>query len=149
MMAVRVDVQYAVAAEGLPKPADFQTWAEAAVVEDSEVEIVVRVVGRAESARLNQIFRGKSGPTNVLSFPFDPPPQMGSRLLGDLVICAPVVADEARTQIKDVRGHWAHMLIHGVLHLRGYAHDTEQDAIHMETREIRILTALGFANPYE
>ena len=148
-MTVRVDVQYAVGAERLPEPADFQTWAEAAIVDNPEVELVVRVVDRAESARLNQAYRGKSGPTNVLSFPFDPPPQIESQLLGDLVICAPVVADEARMQAKEPRSHWAHMLIHGILHLRGYEHETEQDAVEMETLEIRIMTTLGFANPYE
>lgn len=148
-MTLRVDVQYAVGAERLPKPADFQAWADAAMVDRTEAELVVRVVDRDESARLNQTYRGKSDPTNVLSFPFDPPPQIESRLLGDLVICAPVVADEARIQAKDLRSHWAHMLIHGILHLRGYEHETEQDAVEMETCEISIMTALGFANPYK
>ncbi len=148
-MTVRVFVQHAVGVEPLPKPADFQTWAEAAIVDDTEVELVVRIVDRAESAQLNQTYRGKSGPTNVLSFPFDPPPQLGSRLLGDIVICASVVADEARIQAKDPRSHWAHMLIHGILHLRGYEHETERDAVEMETHEIKIMTALGFANPYQ
>ena len=108
----------------------------------------VRIVGATEAASLNSRFRHKHYPTNVLSFPFEAPPGVRSELLGDLVICAPVVRREARAQGKPLRAHWAHMIVHGILHLRGYDHGNRQDAAAMENREIRILKDLGFTNPY-
>ena len=102
----------------------------------------------AESRQLNRDYRGKDSPTNVLSFPFEAPPQVASPLLGDLVICAPVVADEARDQGKPLLAHWAHMVVHGVLHLQGYDHQTDAEAERMEEIECRILQNLHFPNPY-
>ena len=111
-------------------------------------EIVIRVVDEEESAALNGQYRGKAGPTNVLSFPFQAPPGMKTEILGDLLICAPVVVREAEEQGKSLPAHWAHMVVHGVLHLQGYDHIDEQEAVIMETAEIAIMNGLGFPNPY-
>ena len=109
---------------------------------------MVRAVDEAEGRRLNHEFRGRDRATNVLSFPFEPPPGVALDHLGDLVICAPVVAREASAQGKPAAAHWAHMVVHGMLHLQGYDHETDEQAADMEGRETRILTALGFAAPY-
>jgi probable rRNA maturation factor len=109
---------------------------------------VIRLVDDAESAELNQQFRHKSGPTNILSFPFEVPNGMEMDLLGDLVICAPLIAREAEQQNKLAEHHWAHITVHGVLHLLGYDHVEEQDAEQMEALEIEILNGLDIANPY-
>jgi probable rRNA maturation factor len=110
-------------------------------------ELGVRVVGSAESRRLNVRYRGKDKPTNVLSFPPASLPD-GSRLLGDLVICAQVVRCEAREQRKSLEAHWAHLVVHGALHLVGYDHEREAEAKRMERREVAVLRRLGFSNPY-
>ena len=123
-------------------------------------ELGVRVVGTAESRRLNARYRGKDQPTNVLSFPSAPLPgrapgasvarggRGGSRVLGDLVICAQVVRSEAREQRKSLEAHWAHLVVHGALHLIGYDHERAAEAKRMERREIAVLRRLGFSNPY-
>ena len=108
----------------------------------------VRIVAARESAALNRRYRGKSGCTNVLSFPFEAPTGTRSDMLGDLVICAPVVLREARVLRRPAPAHWAHMVVHGILHLRGYDHGNKKDAAVMERREARVLRALGVANPY-
>jgi probable rRNA maturation factor len=111
----------------------------------------VRVVGPTESRRLNSRFRGRDKPTNVLSFPAAPipaSPASATRPLGDLVICPHVLRAEAREQQKSLRAHWAHLVVHGALHLIGYDHERESEASRMERREIRVLRSLGFANPY-
>jgi probable rRNA maturation factor len=126
----------------------MQRWAEAAVKRES-AEIVIRVVGSEESAELNEHYRLKAGPTNVLSFPFEPPPGVATDILGDLVICAPVVEKEAVEQRKPLVAHWAHLIVHGVLHLQGFDHIEEHEALTMESEEIAILNGLGFSNPYE
>ena len=108
----------------------------------------IRVVGPAESRRLNRSYRGKDKPTNILSFPFEAPPGIEMNLLGDLVICAAVVAREAREQHKPLDHHWAHMVVHGVLHLRGYNHLDDKQASEMETLEKQILEGFGIADPY-
>jgi probable rRNA maturation factor len=111
----------------------------------------VRVVGPAESRRLNSRYRGKDKPTNVLSFPVAPLPGTPARVtrpLGDLVICPQLLRTEAREQKKTLRAHWAHLVVHGVLHLIGYDHEREAEASRMEQREISVLRRLGFANPY-
>jgi len=110
----------------------------------------VRVVGPAESRRLNARYRGKDKPTNVLSFPAQWSSALlaAPRPLGDLVICAQVVRSEAREQGKGLRAHWAHLVVHGALHLIGYDHERIRDARRMERREIVVLRRLGFANPY-
>ena len=143
-----VDVQIASEARGLPSAAQLQIWARAALADAEDgAELTVRVVDEAESAELNKTYRHHSGPTNVLSFPFEAPEQITMSLLGDVVICAPVVAAEAREQNKTAEAHFVHMVVHGVLHLRGYDHQDEAGAAKMETEERRILDRLGYPDP--
>jgi probable rRNA maturation factor len=113
-------------------------------------ELVVRIVDETESAELNRRYVGKKGPTNVLAFPVDSAPSLAGepRALGDLAICAAVVAREAAEQGKTLDAHWAHMIIHGCLHLRGYDHMNDRDAAAMEARERELLAGLGIADPY-
>lgn len=113
------------------------------------MEVLIRIVDADEGAALNERYRGKRGPTNVLSFPFAVPSGIPNRLLGDLVICAPVVEREACEQGKSAEAHWAHMVVHGMLHLQGYDHVEEREAEIMEAREVEILSRLGVENPYE
>ncbi|MCB1733935.1 MAG: rRNA maturation RNase YbeY [Gammaproteobacteria bacterium] len=146
---MELEVQIESQMMALPVEADFQRWVDvAAAGVDPETEIVIRIVDREESADLNAAYRGKTGPTNVLSFPFQAPPETGIKMLGDLVICAPVVADEAEDQGKPGFAHWAHMVVHGTLHLLGYDHVNNDDAEIMESRERDILAKLGFPDPY-
>ena len=149
-MALELDLQIALEMPGLPTATDFQRWAEAALTganDQRDAEITVRIVNEVESTALNETYRHKQGPTNVLSFPFEAPPEVESSLLGDIVICAPVVLREAVSQGKSPAAHWAHLVIHGVLHLLGYDHD-ELQADAMESLEIRILAGLGYPDPY-
>jgi len=132
----------------VPEFPSFERWARAAC-DQPEAELSVRIVGLEESAELNETYRKKEGPTNVLSFPCEVPEGVPCALLGDLVICAPVVEREAREQGKKAEAHWAHMVVHGVLHLQGYDHIETGDAERMEALEIEIMARLGFANPYE
>jgi len=148
-MSVTLDVQYEV--EAGPDEDDIRRWIEAVLAAESEavdVELTVRIVDEAEMAELNARFRHKTGPTNILSFPFEAPPGMELNLLGDLVIAAPVVQREAREQGKTETAHWVHMIVHGTLHLLGYDHSKPAEAEEMEAREIRILHELGYSNPY-
>ncbi len=145
---IHVELQNASASVSLPSEEDVTHWAKAAI-RRSDAEIVVRVVDEPESAELNGRYRGKSGPTNVLSFPFEAPPGVETDILGDLAICAPVVETEAREQGKTLQAHWAHMVVHGVLHLQGYDHRDDDEAAIMESEEIAIMNKLGFSNPYE
>jgi len=149
-MKLRLSVQCGVTRAGLPADSTLRRWAHAALkgLRRRRVALGLRIVGGAESAALNNRFRRKSYPTNVLSFPFEAPPGTRSDILGDLVICAPVVRREAHTQRKPVNAHWAHMVVHGILHLRGYDHRKRRDAAVMEKMEIRLLKELGYANPY-
>ena len=118
-------------------------------VADLKVELSLRLVDEVESADLNRRYRGKAGPTNVLSFPFEPPPGVrGRKYLGDLAICVPVVVREAAEQGKAPEAHWAHLVVHGVLHLLGYNHLDETEAQEMEALETRLLANLGFPPPY-
>jgi probable rRNA maturation factor len=144
---IHVELQNASTSPALPSAQQFSLWAKAAMHRDN-AEIVIRVVDEEESASLNGQYRGKAGPTNVLSFPFQAPPGMKTEILGDLLICAPVVEREAKEQGKSLPAHWAHMVVHGVLHLQGYDHSDEQEAVIMETEEIAIMNGLGFPNPY-
>ncbi|MBK1644091.1 rRNA maturation RNase YbeY [Thiocapsa imhoffii] len=154
-MHLKLDLQRASVLTGLPDDGAFERWVQAALEGRREhAELTIRMVNAAESASLNQTYRGRPGPTNVLSFPFDAPAgvPMGDSihdLLGDLVICADVVAREAQEQEKSAEAHWAHLVVHGVLHLLGHDHQDEADAVVMEDLETRILDALGFPSPYE
>ena len=149
-MALAVEVQFAVDEPGLPGAAQLRAWAEAAWRDPGhDAEVVLRVTGEAESRRLNHDFRGRDRATNVLSFPFEAPPGVELPLLGDIIVCAAVVAREAAEQDKPLEAHWAHMVIHGTLHLLGYDHIEEAEADEMEGLEIRLLADLGYANPYE
>jgi len=148
-MSITLDLQMASTATTLPTTAQFQQWLEAAVLPfQAEAEVTIRIVDIAESQQLNGQYRAKDKPTNVLSFPFQCPPGIELPLLGDLVICAAVVADEAAEQGKALEAHWAHMVIHGCLHLLGFDHINDDDATEMEAEEIQILQQLGIANPY-
>lgn len=148
-MALAVEVQLAVDAESLPSARQLNAWALAAWQDPGhDAEVVVRVTDEAESRRLNQEYRGKDRPTNVLSFPFDPVPEIDLDHVGDLVICAPVVEREAGEQGKRPEAHWAHMVVHGILHLQGYDHENDAEAAEMESLETEILTALGYPPPY-
>ncbi len=148
-MNVEVAVQYAAPRRGVPAPVSFRHWAVAALAGRRRgAALVVRIVAEAEIASLNRRFRAHRGTTNVLSFPFAAPIPQPRELLGDVVICAPVVRREAREQGKPVRAHWAHMTVHGVLHLLGYDHTAEEQSRVMEGREAKILSALGYPDPY-
>ena len=145
-----IDLQIACEQEtGLPTVEQIEQWATAAVQPQSdEVEMTVRIVDEAESHELNLNYRGKDRPTNVLSFPFECPDEVELPLLGDLVICRQVVEREAQEQDKPVMAHWAHMVVHGSLHLLGYDHIEDDEAKEMESLETQIMTGLGFADPY-
>jgi len=171
-LKLAVTVQMASSRRGVPHARSFNRWAQAACApylpvgkkdrQDKELALTIRVVGAAESRRLNRTWRAKDKPTNVLSFPAGPfaPGNNGvpSRLstkefsalheLGDLAICAPVVAREAKEQGKTTQAHWAHMVVHGVLHLLGFDHENDRDATAMEAREVKILAQFGYDNPY-
>lgn len=145
-----VDIQNACEAKNLPSKALFQKWVDSALssVTDQTFELTVRLVNSDESQQLNNQYRMKDKPTNVLSFPFEVPEGMELNLLGDLVICASVVEQEAKVQNKVLFDHWAHMVIHGCLHLLGYDHINDTDAEEMEALEVKILAKLSISNPY-
>ena len=149
-MRLKLSVQYAAPRAGLPAKSSITRWAQAALpkMKRTSLALCVRIVGAPESAALNRYYRGKDGPTNVLSFPFECPPGARTDTLGDLVICAPVVRREAARLAAPTKAHWAHMVIHGILHLRGYDHRNRTDATAMENLESRILKGLGFPDPY-
>ena len=141
-----VDVQIAARHSAAPAEADLRRWAERALQHDAG-EVCVRVVGAAEGGRLNSRYRGVDGPTNVLSFPSGAA-VAGAKHLGDVVVCAPVVEAEAREQRKRACDHYAHMVVHGVLHLRGFDHESAGQARVMENLETAILEEIGIADPY-
>jgi probable rRNA maturation factor len=146
-----LDIQRVFASEGQPDDATFQLWIDTALATlEEDTEVVIRIVDILESAGLNSQYRNKIGPTNILSFPFEAPEIDGfsSDLLGDLVICAPVLAAEAHEQQKPLLNHWAHIIIHGLLHLLGYDHIDDSDAEEMEATEISFLQQLNIPNPY-
>jgi probable rRNA maturation factor len=144
-----VEVQYAVKAPSLPSRAQLSDWARAAWRDAArDAQLLIRIAGESESRRLNHRYRGRDHPTNVLSFPFDPLPELDLDHAGDLVICAAVVEREAVEQGKPPVAHWAHMVVHGVLHLQGYDHATDRQAEEMESLETMILDRLGYPPPY-
>lgn len=133
----------------LPSLEQFTLWATTAVnPQQTGVEITIRIVDETESQTLNHTYRGKNYPTNVLSFPFECPEEVELPLLGDLVICRQVVEKEAKEQEKPLLAHWAHMVVHGSLHLLGYDHIEDSEAEEMESLETEIMNKLGFADPY-
>ncbi|AKJ41876.1 rRNA maturation RNase YbeY [Pragia fontium] len=135
--------------QGLPSEEEVQRWLDAAVLPfQQEAEVTVRLVDVDESHQLNHTYRSMDKPTNVLSFPFEAPPGMEMPLLGDLVICRQVVETEATEQNKILLAHWAHMVVHGSLHLLGYDHITDDDAEEMESLETEIMQELGYSDPY-
>lgn len=145
----QVEVQVVFYSPGQPDKEQIQQWVDAALQGyGRDTEIVVRIVDVHESAQLNKQYRHKPGPTNILSFPADIPEGIGLNLLGDLVVCAPVVEREALEQQKPLSHHWAHIIVHGVLHLLGYDHIKDDEAEVMEGMEINILQALNITNPY-
>lgn len=150
MSTVILDLQLACENEqGLPAEADFRRWLEAVLPQfQPESEVTIRLVDEAESHELNHTYRGKDKPTNVLSFPFEAPPGIELPLLGDLIICRQVVEREAQEQEKSLDAHWAHMVIHGSLHLLGYDHIEDDEAEEMESLETEIMLALGYPDPY-
>jgi probable rRNA maturation factor len=135
-------VQYASEAEQLPTPAQFGKWARAALRIDTEVTL--RIVDEEEGRALNRDYRGKDYATNVLTFPLMEEPL----LMGDIVLCAPVVAAEAKAQNKPLHAHYAHLTVHGILHLHGYDHENEAQAELMESLETEIVTKFGYPDPY-
>ena len=144
-----LDIQNVSKSTSIPSEADFDKWVlEALPAHLSSFSIVVRIVDGAESRSLNNQYRQQDKPTNVLSFPFESPPGIEVEHLGDLVICAPVVIREARAQNKSTAAHWAHMIVHGILHLQGYDHIKRDQAEEMECLEKTILNKLGFDDPY-
>jgi probable rRNA maturation factor len=147
-MTIELEVQRATSFEPLPDDRQFERWVSAALQRTGEVVLTIRIVDREEMRALNTRYRGKDSPTNVLSFPAEVPVEVDLPLLGDIVLCAPLVADEAQAQGKPVEAHWAHLTVHGVLHLLGYDHQEPNDAEAMEGREIRILESLGIGDPY-
>lgn len=151
-MSAIIDLQIACQPnQSIPSQEDIQRWADIAltVSNDSEREITVRLVDTGESQQLNGEYRDKPKPTNVLSFPFECPPQIELPLLGDLVICPVVVEAEAVEQSKQLQHHYAHLVIHGVLHLLGYDHIDPVQADEMESIETRLLAKLGIDDPYQ
>ncbi len=148
-MTLEVTVQFATRKPWVPARNLIALWIYGALGRRGDrCDLSVRVVGSAESRRLNKRYRNKDKSTNVLAFPYGPGAPVARRLLGDLVVCAPVVAREAREQGKSRQAHWAHMIVHGTLHLLGYDHLQPRDAARMERREIAVLKSLGYANPY-
>ena len=148
-MNLSIDIQKACASEDSPDEDSIKRWVSAAIRDErDECELSIRIVDEQESADFNQRYRGKSGATNVLSFPFDAVTPEPLPILGDLVICAPVLVREAAEQQKTTTAHWAHIVIHGVLHLLGYDHIEDKDAEQMESLETEIMLILDFPPPY-
>lgn len=147
-MAIRIDLQNDAALESVPRKQQFQKWVAAALLEPhNELEQTIRIVDETESRDLNSRFRDKDNATNVLAFPSDSD-LLEYDCLGDLVICAPIVVAEATAQGKPVEAHWAHLVVHGMLHLQGFDHNNDDETAQMEALEIKILNFLGYTNPY-
>lgn len=144
-----LEIQVVFESKDQPEQQHIQLWIDTALEDYAQdTEIVVRIVDEQESAELNEQYRHKQGPTNILSFPVEVPEGIELNLLGDLVICAPVLEKEALQQNKRLADHWAHIIVHGVLHLLGYDHIDDKEAEQMESKEIAILNRLHISNPY-
>ena len=146
-----IDIQLADGSAKTPDAQQIRDWVAAVftALERSPLALTVRVVGEKEMAKLNRRYRGQNQLTNVLTFPIEPLPGICTDLLGDIVVCGPVVDQEAAIQHKPPMGHWAHMVVHGMLHLFGYDHESDQEATAMETLEKSVLEGLGFSDPYQ
>ncbi len=147
-----VELQLATEGDTTPEPGAFENWVAAALRganSSDDKEVCIRVVDKSESQQLNQQYRNIAKPTNVLSFTCELPEEVDLPLLGDLVICREVVEQEAKEQNKSLESHWAHMVVHGTLHLLGYDHIENDEAEAMESLETDILTALGYPAPYD
>jgi probable rRNA maturation factor len=148
-VTINLDIQQACDAENLPSTEQLQYWVDTALIHyKKDFELTIRIVEISESQALNLQYREKDKPTNVLSFPFEVPEGIELDLLGDLVICADVVSEEAKEQNKKLHNHWAHMVIHGCLHLLGYDHIDDSEAIEMESLETKLLKELKISDPY-
>ena len=147
-VAIHLDVQIASRDRSIPAESDFRRWAGAIRSQDADATACLRIVDEEEARALNHRYRKVDKATNVLSFPASPPEETGLRFLGDVVICAPVVAKEAARAGKEAHAHWAHLLVHGILHLQGYVHEEDDGAREMEALEVSILSQLGMENPY-
>lgn len=148
-MTITLDLQIACQNNNLPTEQQFQLWVNTVLTPyNKNFELTIRLVDKKESQQLNLQYRNKDKPTNVLSFPFELPEGIELDLLGDLIICTEVVAQEAKQQNKADFDHWAHLVIHGCLHLLGYDHITEEEADEMESLEIELLKGLNINNPY-
>ena len=148
-MAVTVDIQFAYSGDKLPDISLINKWVNAVLIDlKKDAELTIRIVDETEAKELNERWSKSKGATNVLSFPANDATDILPDLLGDIIICAPVVEREATQQSKLLKAHWAHMIIHGTLHLLGYDHINENDAKIMESIEINTLASLGFLNPY-
>lgn len=146
---IKITIQALTSNTFIPSRYFLQRWVNKALSKQVGTNAVnIRLVSKKESAALNSTYRHKNDPTNILSFPFEPPPGVSSAFLGDLVICAPLVNQQAKQQAKTPLTHWAHLVIHGCLHLIGYDHVHDKDATKMETLEIQLLEDLGYENPY-
>ena len=149
-MTITLDLQIACLSTKLPPKNDFQLWVETTLKQYNKAfELTIRIVDYEESQKLNLQYRGIDKPTNVLSFPFDVPDGLELDLLGDIIICAGTVEQEAIEQNKALNHHWAHIVVHGCLHLLGFDHIKEEEAIEMESLEIDLLASLNIDNPYQ
>jgi probable rRNA maturation factor len=145
-----LDIQNISKSKKIPTHAKFQTWLDAVLIDDNQdSEVVIRIVDEDEMILFNEQYRNKKSPTNILSFPFQPSVGIDNPLLGDLLVCAPVIEKESHLQNKKLDHHWAHMIVHGVLHLLGYDHVNDIDAEEMENLEIKILNTINIKNPYQ
>lgn len=135
--------------DDVPEPESIQTWATAAYLDDLPAVASVYITTSEEIQQLNKQYRDKDKPTNVLSFPMQSPEDIDINLLGDIALCASVIKQEAKQQSKAESSHWAHMVVHGMLHLQGYDHVYDDEAEEMERLEVNILDQLGFPNPYK
>ena len=151
MTVCNIEVQRIIDSPSLPCDEELQLWVDLALLDyHQDTEILIRIVDTQEISDLNQQYRHKKGATNILSFPFEVPEGIdGLDLLGDLVVCAEVLEHEAKAQNKQLKDHWAHIIIHGILHLIGYDHINDADAIEMEAKEIHLLQQLTIDNPYQ
>jgi probable rRNA maturation factor len=147
-VTIELDLQVETAFEPVPAIGQFRLWVETALQGAEPAVLTLRLVDEDESGTLNSRYRGKEGPTNVLSFPADLPEEVDLPLLGDIVICAPLVAFEAQRQGKTADAHWAHLTVHGVLHLLGHDHQAPAEAEAMESLETALLASLEISNPY-